>query len=167
MEQRRDWLQIGVALAIILSLIFLSIGTYFRWWDLRFDIGSFSFTHWLSWIGAGYLTIFVPLYSVLKRQSKIPFATILTVHVFGNLIAFGMISVHFAQQLGRPTEFAPDFGTGLAMYLIITGIVATGLMRRFGTVSPIYNNLRFIHVGLALSLIFILPIHILHNLNVI
>ena len=167
MEQRRDWLQIWMALALVVTIIVLSTGTYFRWWNLRFDIGPFSFTHWWSWVGAAYLVVFVPLYSVLKRRSKIRFAAMLAAHVFGNLIAFGMISVHFAQQLGRPAEFAPDFGTGLAMYLIIAGIVVTGLMRRFGLVTQIQGNLGFIHVGLGLSLIFILPVHILHNLGVI
>ena len=77
MEQRRDWLQIWMALALVVTIIVLSTGTYFRWWNLRFDIGPFSFTHWLSWVGAAYLVLFVPLYSVLKRRSKIRFAAML------------------------------------------------------------------------------------------
>ena len=40
-----------IALTIILVTTILSIATFYRWFQLRFQVGPFSFTHWLGWIG--------------------------------------------------------------------------------------------------------------------
>jgi hypothetical protein len=38
-------------------------------------------------------------------------------HVFGNLLFFALISMHFAAQVGRPAANFPELGTGLAMFM--------------------------------------------------
>jgi hypothetical protein len=161
-EQRRNWLQMAIAAALVAAIVILTAGTYSGWWDFTAVVGRYTFTHWMVWIGAGYLAVTVPLYSVLKRVFKIQSRQLVAAHVFGNIIAFGAISVHFADRLG-PLEFIPGFGTGLVMYLVLTGIVCAGLVKRFSPTLQLQNLMTFIHRGLSLSLIVELPIHILRN----
>ena len=81
-------------------------------------------------------------------------------------MAFLLISLHFAGQVGRPT--LPEFGTGLALYIAMVLQVATGLAYRFNEkrfLKPMTN--RFLHVGLALVFYIVIIIHILHGLNII
>jgi hypothetical protein len=51
-----------VALTIILVTTGLSVATFLRWFNLRFQIGPYYFTHWLSWIGTLFIAIYTPIY---------------------------------------------------------------------------------------------------------
>lgn len=159
--------QFYIALVLVLANIILSIGNYLRWWDLHFYVGPLYFHHWLSFTGAGYIAIFTPIYSIMKRRSPKHFGTLLNIHVFGNLTAFLLISIHFTQQIGRPAQFAPTLGTGIALYIIVAIMVVTGFMQRFQLVGSFLRSWRFIHVSLSLSFYIVVVIHILHNLGVI
>jgi hypothetical protein len=161
-EQRRNWLQMAIAAALVAAIVVLTAGIYSGWWDFTAVVGRYTVTHWLGWIGSGYLAVTIPMYSVLKRVFKIQSPRLVAAHVFSNLIAFGAISVHFAYRLG-PLEFTIAFGTGLVMYLVLTGIVTAGLIKHFTTSVKLQNHMTFIHRGLSLSLIIELPIHILRN----
>jgi hypothetical protein len=167
MTNNRKNKQFYVALLLVLAIVVLSIGNYLRWWDLHFYVGPLNFHHWLSFIGAGYIAIFTPIYAILKRRSPKQFGTLLNIHVFGNLIAFLLISIHFTQQMGRPAEFAPTLGTGITLYIIVAIMVVTGLMQRYHLASRFLTSWRFIHVGLSLSFYIVIVIHVLHNLGVI
>jgi len=57
------------ALLLVLVIIVLSVGNYLRWWDLHFYVGPFYSHHWLSIIGASYVAIITPLFSIMKRRS--------------------------------------------------------------------------------------------------
>ena len=162
----RDW-QFWLALALVVVIIVVSVGNYQRWWDLHFYVGPLYFHHWLSFIGSGYIAIFTPIYSFLKRRSSQNFRRLLQIHVFSNLVAFLFISIHFTQQLGRPAEFAPTLGTGLTLYILVASMVTTGFMMRFHLARSFFKSWRFIHVSLSLAFYIILIIHILHNLGVI
>jgi len=159
--------QFYVALLLVFAIVVLSIGNYLRWWDLHFYVGPLYFHHWLSFIGAGYIAFFTPIYVILKRRSPKQFGTLLNIHVFGNLIAFLLISIHFTQQMGRPAEFAPTLGTGIALYVIVAIMVVTGLMQRYHLASRFLIRWRFVHVSLSLSFYIVIVIHVLHNLGVI
>ena len=50
MKYLRD-IDFWIATAIMIATIPLSVATYSRWFQLNFFVGSFRFTHWLSWIG--------------------------------------------------------------------------------------------------------------------
>ena len=167
MEERRDTLQVWLAAAIGVAIIVGAIGSYARWWNLGYYAGDYSLAHWSGWTGAALITVMVPLFIILKRRSKIAYLKLLTAHVFGNLVAFGFLTLHMAYHLGRPAGFGPDLGTGLAMYLIFAGMVLTGVIQRFRLAPKSQGNMRFIHRGLSLSLIIILPIHVLQNTGVI
>ncbi|MEN8615117.1 hypothetical protein ABFB09_07535 [Dehalogenimonas sp. THU2] len=165
MEERRNNLQTWIAIAIGVAIIIGAVGSYARWWDLGYGIGSYSLAHWSGWISAVLISVTVPLFVILKRRSGIPYLVLLTSHVFINLVAFGLLTLHWAHHLGR--EFSPDWGTGLTMFLVISGMVLTGVIQRFRLVPKSQGNMRFIHRGLSLSLIIILPIHVLQNTGMI
>ncbi|OGN97294.1 MAG: hypothetical protein A2Z77_02440 [Chloroflexi bacterium RBG_13_51_36] len=156
-----------VAIALVLAIIIVSIGNYLRWWDLHFYLGPEYLHHWLSFIGAGYIAIFTPIYSIMKRRSPKHFGTLLNIHVFGNLVAFLLVSIHFTQQMGRPAQFAPTLGTGLTLYIIVAIMVITGFVQRFQLAGSFLRSWRFVHVGLSLSFYIVVVIHILHNLGFI
>ena len=153
--------QFQVAALMLLIIIIVTIGTHQRWWDLRFALGPLSFTHWLAIIGAGQIAIFLPIYSYVKRHTKRLPKTFLTMHVFGNLLAFLLVSIHFAQQSGRPPEFAADHRTGLILYTILAISVATGFLRRFGIIRSLMRTWVFVHVSMILSFYIVLIVHIL------
>jgi len=67
--------------------------------------------------------------------------------------------------MGRPTEFAPGFGTGLATFLLLLVIVTVGILMRFGIVSRKRESWHLIHVGFALSFFIVVIIHILKILD--
>ena len=136
--------------------------------DFGFVVGSYRFNHWLVWVGSLYIAFAVPIYYVLKRRYPIRTRQLLGFHVYGNLTAFVLISIHFSSQISRPAAFYPDLGTGTAMYLSMLLLVATGFSHRFGIVKSVKTqSQRFLHVSLALSFFLIIGIHILHGLNII
>ncbi len=156
-----------LSLLILLTTIILSIATYNRWWQLRFEVGPVYFSHLLGWIGTSFIALYTPIYYLLKRRVQRIFKTLLNIHTFGNLIAFTLISTHFFQQIGRPREFYPDLGTGLALYITVCLIVLTGFLQRFQLANRLLKHWRFIHTSLAVSFYIIIIIHILHGLAAI
>ena len=142
---------------------FVAVDTYMRLWDIYFSIGPFSSDHWLSIIGGTYLLIFIVIFAYMKRYTAVNRGTLLKVHVFGNLLAVMFVSVHFAEQMGH----AHDLGTGLATYLLLVVIVATGFMMRFGLLTQQRESWRLFHVGLSLSLFIVVVIHALKNFGIL
>jgi hypothetical protein len=159
--------QFWFASLLVIAVVILSIGNYSRWWSLHFYVGPEYFHHWLSFIGAGYIAIFTPIYALAKRRSPQRFGTLLKVHVFGNLVAFLLISMHFTQHMGRPPQFAPTLGTGLTLYIIVALMVITGYMQRFRLAGRFLRTWRFVHVSLSVSFYIVLVVHVLHNLGVL
>jgi len=156
------------ASVIILVTVYLMVATYFRWFQLNFFVGSFRFTHWLGLIGTLFIAFFTPIYYVLKRRHLKRLKAIVRIHVFGNLFSFMLISIHFAQQIGRPPQSFPDIGTGLALYIIMLLLTATGFMNRFQIIRSVRPSLiRSMHVSITMSFYIIIGIHILHGLNIL
>jgi len=151
----------------VLAIVVVSVGSYARWWDLGFHVASLLLAHWLAYIATAYIAIFTPMYARLKRRSPGRFRTLLNIHVFGNLIAFLLISMHYAHHMGRPPEFAPTIGTGLALYVILAIMVLTGLMQRFRLATRFQKTWRFVHVGLSLSFYIVVIMHILITLGIV
>jgi uncharacterized membrane protein YidH (DUF202 family) len=157
-----------IAAAIILLTIPLSVATYFRWFQLNFFVGQFRFTHWLGWIGTLFIAFFTPTYYVLKRRYPKTLRTLIKIHVSGSLISFLLISIHYAQQVGRPPRFFPDLGTGLVLYIVMPLLVASGFLHRFKIVKSIKPHLnRFSHVSITLSFYIVILVHILQGLHLL
>jgi len=167
-------LNLWVALTIILVTTILSIATFFRWLHLRFQVGPFYFTHWLGWIGALFIAFYTPIYYILKRRNPKLVKTLIKIHVFGNLIAVMLISIHYAQQMGRPAQFYPELGTGLTLYIVMFILVATGFLHRFGILGKLgryriilpHQN-RFLHIAITLTFYIVIIVHALRNMGVL
>ena len=163
-----------MALAIILVTTTLSIATFFRWFRLRFQVGPYYFTHWLGWIGALFIALYTPIYYVLKRRNPRLVKTLIKVHVFGNLLAVMLISIHYAQQMGRPAQFYPELGTGLVLYIVMFVLVATGFLHRFGILDQLgryrillHHQNRFLHIAITLTFYVVIIVHALRNMGLL
>jgi hypothetical protein len=154
------------ALLIIIAVMFLMIADMLQWIHFGFFVGPFRANHWFVLIGTLYIAFVVPVIGVAKRHYPSRFVALFRLHVFGNLLAFMLISLHFAGQINRPAAFYPDLGTGLALYIIMILLVATGFTHRFQLLPQIKSQTRkFVHVGLSFSFYIIIGIHILHGLG--
>ncbi len=154
------------ALSIIIATVCLIVADKLRWIHFGFFIGPFRANHWFVLIGTLYIAFAVPIIAMSKKRRPSESLAFLRVHVFGNLLAFLLISLHFAGQINRPAEFYPQLGTGLALYIIMMLLVATGFTHRFQLIPRIKSQTRrFVHVGLTFSFYIIIGIHILHGLG--
>ena len=155
-------------LALIMAIVIVSVGTYDRWWNLRIlVVEPFYLGHLLGIVGASWIAVFTPIYVYLKRKSPQHSKTLINIHIIGNLVAFLIFSMHFWQQIGRPAEFAPELGTGLSLYIILSTMVVTGLMMRFHIGRRFLKTWRTTHIGLTASFYIVLIIHVLHNIGVL
>ena len=156
------------ALSIIIVAVCLMIMVNLGWIRFSESIGPFRVMHWFAWIGTLYIAFAVPIIAVLKKRLPSRYMTLFNVHVFGNLIAFLLISLHFASQISRSPTSYPQLGTGLALYVIMILLVTTGFTHRFQLIPQIKSQTRkFIHIGLSFSFYIVIGIHILHGLNFI
>jgi hypothetical protein len=156
-----------ISVLIILATIVLSIGTYNRWWELRLDIGPAYLSHLLAWIGFGFIGIYTPIYFYAKRRTRRRYKSLLNTHNIGNLVAFMLVSMHFTQQIGRPAEFYPDLGTGLALYISVCLMVVTGFLMRFQFAKQLSKSWRFIHTSFVLPFYILMLVHILHSFGIV
>jgi hypothetical protein len=156
------------ALSIIIAAVVLMVMVNLQWIRFVNPIGPFRVMHWFVWIGTLYIAFVVPTITILKKRSPNRYVTLFRVHVFGNLLAFVLVSLHFASQISRSPTAYPELGTGLALYMIMILLVFTGFTHRFQLIPQIKSQTRkFVHVGLTFSFYLIIGIHILHGLHFI
>jgi hypothetical protein len=161
-------LEFWAALSIIIATVLLMAAINLRWIQLGFEIGPFRLNHWLVWAGTLYVAFAVPIIAMVKRRSPSKFLALLRIHVFGNLAAFLLISLHFASQFSRPPTSYPELGTGLALYIVMMLLTATGFVQRFNMAPKVKpQQMRFFHTSLAISFYLIIVIHILHGLGIL
>ena len=166
-KRRRNW-ELWLSAIVILLTVFLMIAYYNRWLSFADRIGPFRIIHYVAFVGTLYIAFGVILFSLLKRRNPNKYSVFLRMHALGNLFAFLLVSLHFAGQVGRPADFYPVFGTGLALYIGMVALVVSGLALKFRLIrslSPATN--RFVHAGLAFAFYLIIVVHILHGLNII
>lgn len=156
-----------MALLLIIATPILMFTVYYDILQLHVYIGPYYIHHWLSWTGATFIAIFTPIYYSLKRKNPQRIKTLLGVHVFGNLLAFMFISIHFTQQISRPAQFYPDLGTGIVLYATMLLMVATGFSMRFQIGNTARKTLRFIHTSTTVTFYLIILVHIFHGLGII
>jgi len=161
-------LEFWAALSIIIATVCLMVADNLRWIRFGFFVGPFRANHWFVWIGTLYIAFAVPIIAMSKRRYPSKFTTLFRVHVFGNLLAFLLISLHFAGQIDRPAASYPELGTGLALYIIMIMLVATGFTHRFQLIPQIKSQTgKFVHIGLTFSFYIVIGIHILHGLGLL
>jgi|GEM_PF-464186 len=166
------------ALGIVLLTVYLSVATYLHWIQVTFRVGPYFFAHWLAWIGTLYIAFVTPVNYIMRRRNIKRVKVLRNIHMYGNLFAFILISIHFFQQVGRPPQFYPELGTGLTLYLVVLVLVATGFVQRFqisprlgkyggetASALPHYN--RSIHVGTIIAFYLVIITHILHGIRLL
>ena len=136
--------------------------------SFSFFVGPFRLNHWFVLIGTFYVILAVPVIAILKRLYPSRFRSLLRLHMFGNLFAFMLISVHFASQISRPAEHYPSLGTGLALYAALILLVGTGIFQRFNPTQKIKpQTYKFLHTGATVAFYLVIVIHILHGLGIL
>ncbi len=162
---RNPVLLLGPGIVVLTAL--LGVAVYYRWINVRMDLGPFPLHHWMSWTGATFIAIFNPVYAVWKRRSLTQYSRAVTTHVIGNLLAFTLISVHFAHHLGRPPQAEPEGNTGLVMYLSVMALVVTGFILRFRLVRQGLRFVRYVHSSFITTFYIIVVVHMLVGLGMI
>ena len=172
----RDW-RLWVFIIGILIVAYLSVAVFLRWITVTFLVGPYLFSHWLSWIGAMYIAVATPLWYVVKRRLPGRLQLLRDLHMYGNLFAFALISVHFYQQIGRSPLAYPRLGTGVAQYVMVLTLVTTGFLQRFRVLQKLDGSgssrsralvgyLRSLHVSSIIAFYFVIFLHILHGLRI-
>ena len=162
-----------VALLIVITAIILAFVTYDRIIRINFFVLNFRFSHLLCMVGTIGIAIATPSFTLLKRSSPVNYKRVIRFHVFGNLVFFTLITLHFFTQIARPLSNFPELGTGLMMYFAMSLQILLGFTQRFRSQKPMYNKLinpatnKFIHAALVMVFYLAILFHVLHGLGII
>jgi len=156
-----------LSLLILLVTVVFSVVAYVRWYSLGFFVGSLFLAHWLGLAASIFVAVLVPVYYVLKRRRPKNIKKLLRLHVFGNLFSFLLVSIHFAQNTGRLSGFILRLEDGFVLFLVLSMIVATGMLERFGARHKIVRYTNPVHRYTVVVFYLILVIHVLHALNLL
>lgn len=167
LEKSRFNASLWLALSIVVATMIFIVAIYIRFLRLHILIEEFYIHHWLSWTGTLFITFFTPAYYFLKRRYPKKFRTLRAAHVFGNLLAVMFASIHFTQQISRPSQAFPQLGTGIVLYAAMILLVLTGFFLRFKPTQKSIKYSRFLHTSVAMSFYLIIVIHVLHGLEII
>lgn len=151
----------------IVSLILtdvLFVGIVIDYFSFGSVIGAYRLHHWLGWIGIGFIAIHLPLFIIVRRKYTSKIRLALGIHVIGNLLSYLIITIHFASQISRPADFYPDLGTGVAQYIFLITLIATGFLQRFNIFSSYRKKFLFLHRSSIFALLIIIVFHILHGI---
>lgn len=166
MKKRRN-LTFWVALLILLVTIFVSVVAYIRWYNLGFFVGSLFFVHWLALAATAFIATLIPIYYVLKRRFPQKIKILLKIHVFGNLFSFLLISIHFSQNTGRLSRIYLRLGEGFVLFLVLSILIITGMLERFGAKHKIARYTRPVHRYMIAIFYLMIVIHMIQALNII
>ncbi len=152
---------------LIVLTIILTVPTRLGYIDVHFPVGALDFDHILTLVGTFFIAIYTPIYSLLKRRRPEKLKVLLNIHIFGSLISFLFISLHYAG------ETAPRTGEGLALYIIVAILVATGWLYRFNLIPenakkvypPHFN--RWFHISLITAFYIVVIIHTLKRTGIL
>jgi hypothetical protein len=160
-------LEFWASLLILLLTVVFAAWAYVNWFGLSFFVGDLFFVHWVGLAATVFMAVMVPVYYVLKRKSRKKIKLLLRVHVFGNLLSFLLISVHFAQNTGRLSGFPLKLGDGLVLFLVMSIIVAAGVLVRFGDKMKFLRYIKFVHSYGVVVFYFVVAFHVLQFLLII
>jgi len=156
-----------LSLLILLVTLLFSAVAYVSWYSLGFFVGSLFFVHWLGLAATVFIAVLVPVYYVLKRRRPQKLKTLLRLHVFGNLFSFLLVSIHFAQNTGRLSGFIPRLEDGFVLFLVLSIIVATGMLERFGARHKIEKYTKPVHRYAVAVFYLVMAVHVLQSLSII
>lgn len=158
--------ELWMGLLILAITVVLVVAIQLQWFRLRISIAGELSHHWVGWFGAVFIGTYLPVYLILKRKYPNKKMTLILIHIFGNLLSFTAIAVHFTHQLTRPPEAFPALGTGVALIVALLISVISGFVMRFQLARKNYNSWRWVHTAVMLSFYIIAFIHILHGAKI-
>jgi len=157
-----------LALFLVLVSLVLVVLIYVDWLNASFMVGSYRFHHWSVILGTFYIAVATPFFALLKRSKPESLKNLYRFHVFGNLLAIMLVSIHFAGQLSRPLAYYPDLGSGIGLYVAMVVLVFTGFFLRFRlTGAGKRRLLRLVHVAAVVLFYFVIVLHALHGFGYI
>lgn len=159
-------LDFWLSLVILIFVVIVSVVAYVNWYELLFFV-DVSFIHWLGLAGTSFIAVFVPTYYILKRNKPRKIKTLLRIHVFGNLLGFLLVSVHFSQNIGRLAGFYPRLSDGFLLFLVMAVIVATGVIERFAGKPKLVRYTKSIHRYTVAVFYLVVIVHTLQGFNII
>jgi hypothetical protein len=159
----------SIIIAITVIMVAAIFGHLYRFPNIYYNLlgARFALTHWFAWGGTLFVFISSIAQPIVKRKSPSHYKTMLPIHMLGNLIAVMFISIHFAQQLTRPSTSFPDLGTGVVLYASMILLVATGLARYSGIIRKYFRSVYFLHAAFALTFFVVIIVHVLHGISII
>lgn len=166
MAERHDKESAIVALMMIGVTVAFMVGVGTRAIDLHFVVGPWNAHHWFSVAGASFIALFTPVFYVLKRRNKERYKLLLAIHVFGGLVAVGLVAVHFSQHVISSVGYVPRPGTGVVLFAGVTLSVLTGFLVRFRPIKAGMREWRALHSGAAVSFFLTIGVHTLKGLGV-
>ena len=156
-----------VSSLILLVTVILSVVAFVQWYDLSFFVGSLFFVHWLSILAITFIVVSVPVYFVLKRKRPQNKKMLQKIHVFGNLLAFLLVSTHFSQNIGRLAGFYQRWGSGFILFIVLSVIVATGMLERFRAKRNFVQYMKPVHRYTVAVFYLVTVVHVLQSLGII
>lgn len=159
----------SIIIALTVIVVAAIFGHFYRFPNIYLELlgARFSLTHWFAWGGTLFILFSSIAQPIVKRKSPKHYKTMLSIHMIGNLIAVMLISIHFAQQVTRPSSSYPDLGTGVVLYTSMILLVATGIARYSGIVQKHWRPVNFLHAAFALTFFVVIIVHILHGVSII
>lgn len=153
-----------LALMIVLAAIYLAAMAHSGQLDfLDYVVWTVPVHHWFSWIGGAFIVLFTPVFYFLKRRYRKNYQAFMQIHVFGDLIAFLLVSVHFGHHVQEYFTLTPHPGTGLPLFIAEVSLVGTGILMRFQVAVKRTRTLRSLHTGMMMALYLIILFHILRG----
>ena len=155
-------------LSILLSFVAVGVGlvlavlSYLGLLPLGYKLGPYWLNHWLGWLSMGFITVYVPIFAILKKRKPKIYQKLMKVHEIGFIVAFMLVSPHIGAQIRR--VFPPEIGTGIAAYLSLLALVVTGIMRKNQVLATRVATLRFVHLSMVVSFFLVIVFHIIRAL---
>ena len=162
----RNFEVLMTAILLIITVLLSILASVF-WIDLNFFVGPYFLVHWFSIIATVFIVVSNSIYYFLKRLKVKNKQTLLKIHVFGNLLAFLPISIHFAQNVGRLALAPERLGVGFILFLILLVSLATGVIERYHSKGKLVSYSNFVHKYSFVILFFVALIHVLKGFNIL
>jgi hypothetical protein len=155
----RQGLRVWLSFAAVAAGLVLAVLSYLRLIPLGSDFGPYRLNHWAGWLSLGFIVIYAPLFTILKRRTPKVYQKLIRVHENGFILAFVLVSLHMGWQIRR--VFPPELGTGIAAYVSLLVLVATGIMQRNWILATRIGTLRFVHLSMAVGFFLVIVFHVI------
>jgi hypothetical protein len=156
---RNRYLSIWLSFAAVAVGLVLAVLSYLGLIPLGYKLGPYWLNHWLGWLSMGFITIYVPIFIVLKKRNPKIYQRLMKVHEVGFIVAFMLISLHIGSQIRR--VFPPEIGTGIAAYVSLLVLVVTGIMQRNQIFATRMGTLRSVHLSMVISFFLVIVLHVI------